>query len=134
MPLCCLPPPGTLNLPVAQKGRQHFLMPQVLAPRLELLRGFADFLPKPNQRVSETLRIEVRQTGAGECIPKDGANARCVAPVRALQPTASKWRLAPTSMRVAGNSGSSLPQSNASRKNATHSTTIWPISSTTGKK
>ncbi|OQC06616.1 MAG: hypothetical protein BWX79_02049 [Alphaproteobacteria bacterium ADurb.Bin100] len=65
-------------------------MPQVLAPRLELLGGLADRLAEPHQGVPEAVRVEVRQPGAGECIPEDRADARGTAPVRPFQPEGLK--------------------------------------------
>ena len=45
-----LPLPRTLDLPIAQKSRQHLVMPKVLAPRLELLGRFANALTEPDKR------------------------------------------------------------------------------------
>ena len=55
-------------------------MPKVLAPRFERFGGLADSLTKPDERISEAVRVEIGKTGAGECIPKDGANACSAAP------------------------------------------------------
>jgi hypothetical protein len=81
-----LPLARALHLPIAQKGRQDLVMPQVLAPRLELLGGLADRLAEPHQGVPEAVRVEVRQPGAGECVAEDRADARGTAPVRPFQP------------------------------------------------
>ena len=60
-------------------------MPEVLAPRLELLGRPAHGLPKPNEGVSETVWVEVGQAGAGKGIPEDRANSRSAAPMCPFQ-------------------------------------------------
>jgi len=49
----------TSYLAITQKGRQYFFMPEILAPCLELFRGFAHLLAKLNQSISETVRVEI---------------------------------------------------------------------------
>ena len=71
----------TLYLAIAQKGRQDFLMAQVLAPRLELFRGLADFLAQLDQSISETVGIKVWEAGTGKGLPKDRPNGGGIAPV-----------------------------------------------------
>lgn len=78
--------PLALNSPIAEKGRQNFLMPQVLAPRLELLRGLADILAKPDKGIPKTMRVEIRQTGTVKGFTKDLSNGSGIAPVLPCQP------------------------------------------------
>jgi len=49
------------NLATTQKGRQNFLMSQVLAPRLELFRRLADLLAELDKGISEAMGIEIWQ-------------------------------------------------------------------------
>ena len=66
---------------IAQERRQHFVMPQILAPGLEFLRRPADSLSEPHQRIPEAVRVEVGQAGAGERLAEDGADPGGAAPV-----------------------------------------------------
>jgi hypothetical protein len=61
-------------------------MPQILAPRLELFRRFASFQAKPDQRVSQTVRLKVRQARPLKRFPEDGPNRRGRAPMAPFQP------------------------------------------------
>lgn len=91
MSWCCQPPndlplTATRYLAIAQKGRQHLLVSKVLVPRLQLLGGLANRLTEPDERVSEAVRVEIRQPGAGKGFSKDGADSRGAAPVSPFQP------------------------------------------------
>ena len=83
------------NLAIAQKGRQDFLMPQVLAPRLELFRGLADILAELDKGISEAVRVEIRQAGTGKGFAKDRPNGRGGAPVLPCQPYRFKLAIRP---------------------------------------
>ena len=47
------------NFAIAQESRQHFLMSEVLAPRLELFGSPTDILPQLDKDISEAMRVEV---------------------------------------------------------------------------
>jgi hypothetical protein len=51
------------HVPAAVERRKHFLMPKVLAPRLELPRRLALLLPELNERVPQAVRVEVVEPG-----------------------------------------------------------------------
>jgi hypothetical protein len=51
------------DFPVTNEGCQYFLVPKVLAPRLELFRGLAKFFAEPDERIPEAVRVEIGQTG-----------------------------------------------------------------------
>lgn len=60
-------------------------MPKVLAPRLELFGRLANLLAELDESISETVRVEIWQTGTDEGFPEDHANRRGIAPVLPLQ-------------------------------------------------
>ena len=60
-------------------------MPQVLAPRLELLGCSTDFLTQMHQSFAEAVRIEIRQPRALECRLENLPNRRRVRPVFAFE-------------------------------------------------
>jgi hypothetical protein len=62
------------NLAIAQKGRQNFLMSQVLAPRLELFRRLADLLADLDKGNSEAMGIEIRKAGIDKGLPENRPN------------------------------------------------------------
>src|SRR5450755_1231928 len=74
------------NLAVAGKGRQNLLVPEVLAPRLEVFGRFADIFAQAGKRISEAVRVEIRQSGTDEGLAKYRANGRGTAPVIPIQP------------------------------------------------
>ena len=69
------------NFAIAQKGRQNFFMPEVLAPGLELIGGLTDILPELDKGISETMRIEIRQASSDKGFAKYCTNGRGRAPV-----------------------------------------------------
>jgi hypothetical protein len=71
----------TRNFAIAKKGRQDFLMSEVLAPGLELLGGFAYILAEPDKCISEAVRIEVRQSSTLEGFPEYRSNGRSATPM-----------------------------------------------------
>src|SRR5205823_6132312 len=54
------------NFAVAPERRHRAFMPEVLAPCLKLFGGFADFEAELDERVSKTMRIEIRQVSLFE--------------------------------------------------------------------
>ncbi len=62
------------NFAVAQKSCQHLFMSEVLAPRLKILRRFANLLTIPDESISETVWVEVRKPGSNKCIAEYGAD------------------------------------------------------------
>ena len=74
------------DLPVAVQRCQHAFVAQVLAPRLELLGRLATGLAHLDQRVPQTVRIEVGQAGGFEAGAKDFPNRCGAGPVLRLDP------------------------------------------------
>ena len=55
-------------------------------PRLELLRGLAHLFAKPDESISEAVRVKIWKTSVGESFAKYRANWRGAAPVSSAQP------------------------------------------------
>jgi hypothetical protein len=68
------------NLAIAQKSRQNFLMPKVLAPRLEIFQCLADLLAELDQGISETMGIKIWEAGNVKGLAKDRPNGLGIAP------------------------------------------------------
>ena len=77
--------PRDWDLAIAGQGRHDALVPQVLAPSLELFDRPAVSLPKDRQCSPETVRVEVGEPGSDEGLTEDPANRGRRAPVLALQ-------------------------------------------------
>lgn len=62
------------DLPVTVERRQHLLMAQILAPRLELFRRPAKLLAELREHVAEGVRAEILDPRRRERIAEDGAD------------------------------------------------------------
>ena len=63
--------PVRRDLTIAGKGGQNLLVPEILAPCLELLRRPASLLAEPCQCVPEAMRVEAGQADRLECLSKN---------------------------------------------------------------
>ena len=57
-------------------------MAQVLAPRLESFGRLAPFLAQSDKRISEAVRVEVRDPSSFKGLSKNATNRRGAAPMR----------------------------------------------------
>jgi hypothetical protein len=126
--------PLVSDLAIAQEGGQDLLMPQVLAPRLELFRSLADLLAELDKGVSETMRVEIREAGTDRGLAKDLPNGRGIAPVLSGQPCRSKLSIRAQRNARHRKERIIIAPSFSSRRKDTHSSTIPCTSSPTGKK
>ena len=68
------------NFAIAYKGRQDFLMSQILAPRLELFRGLANILAELDKGIPKAMWVEIWQASIGKGFAKDCSNRRGITP------------------------------------------------------
>jgi hypothetical protein len=85
----------TRNLAIAYKGGQDFLMPQILAPRLELFRGLANILAELDKGIPKAMWVEIWQASIGKDFAKDCSNRRGITLMFPCQPCHFKLASSP---------------------------------------
>jgi hypothetical protein len=78
--------PLPANFPVAGYGRRNILMPEVLAPRYEFFRRFADGFTQLDKCMPEAVRVEIIQPGSLKSLAENLAYRCRVAPMLSIQP------------------------------------------------
>ena len=71
---------------IAPQRGKYALMPQVLAPCLQVLGRLAKAVSKLHERIAQAVRVEVGQSGRFKCLPKNPTYWPRAAPVVATNP------------------------------------------------
>src|SRR6516225_4562513 len=98
------------NLAVTRKRRQDVLVAEVLGPSLVFLGRLADFAAEKDQGLPKAVRVKYGSPVAAKAPLKIARMGPALLQCLRSRPDASKCRLSPTTIFVAGNSGSSSPQ------------------------
>jgi hypothetical protein len=108
--------PMPCNVTVARKCREDILVAEVLGPSLVLLGRLADLAAEKRQGFPKAMRVEVGQASSCGAFLKIARMGPALLQCLRSSPDDSKCRVSLTTTFVAGNNGSSRPQSFCRRR------------------